>query len=360
MTSATMTTELTPVQHDIIKAAAAAPSPDNNQPWKFVCQEDSIQVFFDKTRKLESDVDYMFDMTGIGGAVENAIIAASHHDLVAEPVWLGNVEKPDLKLPVVELKLTSGGSPDPLNSVVEERCTCRKPYSKQPLETAILDSLEAAAVGRFPQAQIDWITDPRAKQRFGNVVAAMDSVRFRIPECHRELYKQLRFSRNEVEQTRDGLDVRTLELPPGVATMLKGLRSWEAMQAVHRLRLTPLLTIPSKVAVQKSAAIAVVSISTASIESYMHGGRAIERLWLAATALDLSMHPLGSPAIFLPQAKERPQFRSLIERSQQETFELLPRLGNRTMQLAFRVGRSKPPTARSLRREVSEVLGCPK
>jgi len=47
------------------------------------------------------------------------------------------------------------------------------------------------------------------------------------PRLHRELYGGLRWTRQEVESHRDGLDVQTLELTAAERAGLELLRSWE-------------------------------------------------------------------------------------------------------------------------------------
>ena len=335
-----------PVFTAMIEAATAAPSPDNNQPWRFQAENNRLLVFLDPARSLPSDEQSMFDLTAIGAAVENAVIAAAEHQSAAEVTWLGMSE--DAKDPLVEIKLRPGGTPNPLFSAIPHRCTCRKPYSRQPLDQRQFDSLNKS-VEPFPDAQLNWIAAPGEKSRFGSLIAQTDSLRFRTRPFHEELFRQLRFTPQEAESTRDGLDVRTLELPPGVATLLRMLRSWKRMSAVHALKLTPLLTMPSKTAVKNSAAIAVVSVPTASPETFLVGGRAIERLWLTAAKEGLSMHPLGSLPIFLLQSNPKPEFRQAIDNARQGIAELLPATSERAIQLAFRIGISPPPSQRSLR-----------
>ena len=60
----------------LARAAGSAPSPDNNQPWRFVRGADYLEIQLDASRSLPSDVNGMFDLTGIGAAVENACVAA--------------------------------------------------------------------------------------------------------------------------------------------------------------------------------------------------------------------------------------------------------------------------------------------
>lgn len=356
MVNPATSSDLTPVQLAMVEAAILAPSPDNNQPWKFRATESGLQVYMDTGRSLPSDQSSMFDLTSIGAAVENAIIAASQHGYRAEPVWQGfDGDHPSSDQSIVELRLDSGADPDPLFASIPNRCTCRKPYSSEPLSTSVLQQL-TESISRFESVQIDWITEAANKKRFGKLIASTDSLRFRTQAFHEELYRQLRFKRSEVESTRDGLDVRTLELPPGVTTMLRLLKYWRVMQMVHSLRMTPLLTMPSKVAVERSGAIAVISVPNASTADFLAGGRAIQRLWLQANSSGLSMHPLGSLPIFLLQSNPDPAFTRVIEHARLGVAELLPSATNRVIQLAFRVGLSDPPTVRSLRRSPAELF----
>ena len=348
---------MTEIHHAMLEAAILAPSPDNNQPWLFRIADDSIWVYMDPGRSLPSDEKSMFDMTAIGAAVENAIIAASHHGYLAEPVWQGfDGEQTSSDQPIVEIRLQpDAATPDPLQAVISNRCTCRKPYSADPLQANLLRQLEKS-ITSIPGVQVDWLTSGQDKAKFGKLIARTDSLRFRHRPFHDELFRQLRFTSHEAESSMDGLDVRTLDLPFGVAAVLRCLRSWNIMRVIHGLRLTPLLTAPSAGAVRKSGAIAVVSVPAASTKEFFHGGRAIERLWLAGAALDLSMHPLGSLPIFLLQSQPKPAFQPVIERTRRGIAELLPNLGNRVIQLALRVGFSDPPSERSRRRPVEHTL----
>ena len=154
------------------------------------------------------------------------------------------------------------------------------------------------------QVQIDWITDRPRIRAFARVVASSDRFRFQYEPFHHEIYRQLRFSREEAERTRDGLDLRTLELPPGTSLILRFLRPWKRMQWIHRLRLTGLLTFPSSLSVWKSGALGVLSIPAPAIEHFIAGGRAFQRIWLAAQGESVSLQPLGSLAIFLGQMEQ--------------------------------------------------------
>ena len=55
---------------ELVRTAVLAPSPDNNQPWKFVSHEDRLEVFLDPAHALPSDVHSMHLEDGYVKTVE--------------------------------------------------------------------------------------------------------------------------------------------------------------------------------------------------------------------------------------------------------------------------------------------------
>ena len=58
-----------PLSHlELVRAAVLAPSPDNNQPWRFAGSDEQLSVYLDPQRALPSDVNAMFDLVGVGAS----------------------------------------------------------------------------------------------------------------------------------------------------------------------------------------------------------------------------------------------------------------------------------------------------
>jgi nitroreductase len=347
----------------LVEAAILAPTPDNNQPWRFAVQDARLLVYVDRSRALPSDVNGMFDLMGLGAAVENACIAAREHGF--EPkVELADCRAEDLghpSHPAAAISFSPGGQPDPLYPYIATRCTCRTLYSKKPLPAEDLARMSKAAK-QAGEVHVDWVTDRPRINELARLLAASDLIRFEYEPFHNELFRQLRFTAREAEQTRDGLDVRTLELPIGAAWLLHKLRFWSRMRKIHQLGLGRLLTVPSAVAVRRSGAIGLLSVDQPEAGVFLQGGMAFQRLWLAATSLDLAVQPLGSLPIFLAHwlqlggsrlaAAHQARVQILAGRLQR----LVPYIGGRVVQLMFRIGRSKPPKFRSIRRHTEDVF----
>ena len=364
-----MNTTTSPPRHtlthlQLVQAAVLAPSPDNNQPWRFVSQGDQLLVYLDPQRTLPSDVNAMYDLTGLGSAIENACIAARQMGYEADVDYAPAATGPnDSQAPrlVAIMTFTPGGKPDPLFPHLAARCTCRKLYSTRPVAESCLNNL-AHAAGEFPEVQLDWITERAPIRAFARLMAVSDRFRFEYEPFHHEIFRQLRFSAEEAERTRDGLDVRTLELPPGAGFVLRRLRSWKRMKLIHRLGLGRLLTLPSALSVWKSGALGVLSLPEPAAAGFLRGGRALQRIWLAAQAEGLALQPLGSLSIFLGQL-EQLEGRNLTGAHQQlagrlgrRFRRLVPSTEQRTLLMVLRLGYSPAPRFRSLRRPATDVL----
>ncbi|HTU89680.1 MAG TPA: hypothetical protein VMF69_06245 [Gemmataceae bacterium] len=366
----------------LVGAAMLAPSPDNNQPWLFEEQpEGGLLLCHDLTRALPSDVHFMFSMIALGAALENLCIASRQcswepevnyvlRDQASRQASSSNphMHSPQVgeRQPIARIRFRYGGHSDPLYPLplLAQRITCRKPYSRRAPPDTLLESLTQAA-DNSADIQVHWLKERSAIRALSPMIAASDRVRFEYRSFHQELYRQLRFSEGEAERTKDGLDIRTLEVPPGTGLLLRFLRSWKRMQIFNWLGLSLLLTLPSALAVWRSGVIGLITVAKPTPASFLQGGRSFQRLWLTATGHGLSLQPLGSLPIFLGHLEllagqhldER--HRRRLTRIAEEFHELLPASRNRNLLIAFRLGYSVLPKVRSLRRHPSEVMNSP-
>jgi len=363
--AATSTIELPELE--IVRAAVQAPSPDNNQPWRFRFSDQTLIVEHDQSRALPSDIDGIFDLQSLGAAIENASIAARQFGFASQARYPAERAAPV----VAHLEFFPGGRPDPLAEFLAERGTNRVAYSRRPIAPATLERLAAEALAAAPAARVDWIGDRTRIRRLAGLVAAGDRLRFEYREFHAELYRQLRFTPAEAERTRDGLDLRLLALPPGGRLTLRMLRSWRLMRLLNHCGLSRMLTLSSALAVWQSGALAVLSVPSDSPADFMTAGRALERLWLAAAREQLSVHPLGSLPILLRRVersrRENKQdepavaplsaaHRRLSEKIGRKLENMLPSIADRTVTMLLRIGYGRPPALKSQRRSAHVAL----
>ncbi|HHK42070.1 MAG TPA: hypothetical protein ENJ50_06600, partial [Planctomycetaceae bacterium] len=298
-----------------IDAILAAPTPDNNQPWLLETRKTTLAIRLDRSRLLPSDVDGMFDLIGLGAALANLhIVRSQANDTDALPVLIENADGELVEPPRDVWPPLSPDVCRELATEVPRRHTNRRPYARRVPKREDLDALAGAAEADGVlehRCRVTWLTERSAIGKFAGLVARCDRLRFEYPAFHAELFKQLRFHPSEVQQRGDGLDVRTLELPPGAATFLRCLRSWSAMRIFKRLGGTRLMALPSRWSVLHSGAIGLLAmrvshddadLASVSLQQWREhclvAGAALQRLWLKASQLDVAIQPLGSLPLF--------------------------------------------------------------
>jgi hypothetical protein len=342
---------------EAIAAACAAPSADNNQPWKFKPDGCLIHVFCDLARRLPSDVDGMFDLLSLGAAIENMSLQLLTRGRTTSVSTSERSPQDSNKLrhvASIDFSQPSNQPVDELASFLQLRQTTRYPFSKKCLSSVQLDQIEAVSI-RDSQIQLRWVQQRGMINSLASLVALSDSLRFRYQDFHEELHRQLRLSSQHADESRDGLDYRTLGLPPGAKWLLRALRPWSTMSRLNRLGLAKLLSLPSANLVRCSGAIGFLYVDDRSPQSMIAGGRAMQRIWLQATRLGLAIQPLGSLPIFLANKMLPKELQSLGQRLRGQAQALTP-LPDSFLQMAFRIGychRRVP--VRSLRREPQQV-----
>ncbi len=346
---------------ELVHSATLAPSPDNNQPWLFeVSADGGFLLCHDHSRSLPSDVDHMFSMIALGAALENLLIAATHHGWEPQVEYLAHRLTKD-KEAVASVRFRPGGRPDPLYAFLARRVTCRKRYRCGPVSQPMLRTLEEALASHEGIA-LHWASERTAIRSLAWLVAATDRMRFEYQSFHEELYRQLRFSPQEAELTRDGLDLRCLEVPRLGAALLRWLRPWPRMRSLNRFGLSRLLSFPSVLVTWNTGTMGLLSTEVTTREGYLRAGRALERVWLTATKLGLAFHPLGSLPIYLSRLARQagegltPGHQRSLERIARTFFQIFPKAKDQGLVLLFRLGEAPKPHTRSLRRSVSSVF----
>ncbi len=339
----------------MLHAATLAPSPDNNQPWLFESRPDGeLLLLHDRTRALPSDVDDMFSMIALGAALENLCLAAGYRGwraLVTYPKQFG----PDAegREVVAGIRFAEGGVADPLASFLEQRSCNRKPYPRRPVSEESLHQIDAS-ISALENSHLHWLSDRPSIRKLAGIVADADRIRFEHRPFHAELFHQLRFTPQEAESTRDGLDVRCLELPLGAASILGWLRHWPLTRQLNRLGLSRLMSFSSAMQVWRTGTMGLLTTTDTSRLGYLQAGRAMQRVWLTASKLGLAFHPLGSVPIFLSHlargtANDLPScYRLRVENLADRFEKLFPQATGQGLVVLFRLGEASGG-ARSLR-----------
>ncbi len=211
-------------------------------------------------------------------------------------------------------------------------------------------------------AELQLVEDEGARRALGALLGEGDRVRCLSPVMHREMMGEIRWTRAEALATRDGLDVATLELGPVELAGMRLLGNAAVMRAAAEANLGRGLEVPSKRAVAGASAMGLLTIPGTDRAAYFSGGRAVQDVWLTATAQGLAFQPMTALLYMFARLEhgagegfsreEQAALRGLRQRFR-ELFEL--RAGHAEL-LLFRISHAPPPSARSLRLRVDELL----
>jgi len=344
----------------LVSSAILAPSGGNCQPWRFVWSaEGRLRCLHDVARSASFlDFEHRAAYLALGAAVENVVIAAADIGLEAGVVPFPG---PDLEHVCDVAFAPRERSARPghwLAPFIPVRATNRRLGVRRPLAPEELAKLHAALDD--PAAELQVLTEAEPLDEMGLVLGAGDRFRFFDERLYREMIVEMRWNPRQAEETRDGIDIATLELGDVDEAGLRLLSSWPVVRFLRSMGIGGALEDLSRRAVQSASAMALVTYGGTSPLDYFLGGRAVQRVWLTATALGLAVQPMSSlPYLFARLERgagfepgERGVLLGLRER-----YARLFRVGPRKAELLlFRLARIDGPTVRSLRRPVEAVL----
>lgn len=302
----------------LLNYAILAPSSHNSQPWKFNVTNDSILVFADKTRQLTvADADQRELYISLGCALENLIVAADHFGYNSSVVYFPGEKDLAAKV-VLQPAVNSSGDPR-LFSAILSRQTNRNPYEPREISEADLETIK----GLSSDAGVSvFITrDSGIKKSFQDLVMQANAIQ----------YSDVNFKSELGHWLGQGVMGPT------------GVRAKMAQLAVVFLDVGPQQSKKDADLINSTPYLGFISTANNDSISSVKAGMVLERFWLAATALGISLHPMS-------QALETAQTKA-------EIAELLPaQPGMMQVQQAFRLGYGKEEVVHSTRRPLQEVL----
>lgn len=358
----------------IVAYGTLAPSGGNAQPWRFSYRAPRLRCSLDPARSATL-LDYarLASHVALGAAVENmdlaaramGLVAAVHpppggaSELVACELWLserGDVGPHDRPPLAVE---RAPGEPELVRQIAR-RVTNRKLGPRAELPEEARQRLAAAAASAGARLQI--VSDERRLGELGEVIAEAERLRMLSPALHAEMMGELRWSRREVAATRDGLDVRTLELSAADLAGLRLITKRPAMEFLASLGKGRALSRLTRKALQGASALGLLTIDGQGADRYFLGGRAAQRVWLTASALGLAIQPMTA-SLYLFARLERggaeglaPHEAAMLRALRQRYLAVVDVAPDDAEILLFRIAQAGEPTARSLRRRVEDVL----
>jgi nitroreductase len=335
----------------LAEAGASAPTGGNTQPWRVRATRETLEISLDETRSgAFIDVDRSSSLLGIGSFVENVAVAARARGLepTVEILGLTSIDEPVARIsfePVDRIDETA-------MIALRERATNRRPWNGETIDRERIERVAAAAAADGEHRLLTVSGD--ARSQVADALAEADVVRTFNRAYLEGMQSEFRWTPEEAETTRDGIDLATLELSEGDRRGLAMMRRrWFVSLFVTRKRIRGM---GRKALLGSSHLAAVVMPGEADPRQLVAAGRAVQRTWLAATQAGLAIQPWCTIPFFHLRAERYPE--SLPERDVRTIEEIMAALrsawsagADERVIFTFRMSTPDgPPSAFALRR----------
>ena len=348
----------------VVRAASLAPSGGNAQPWRFVYRSaDSVLECWLVPERACTFLDFerRASHLAFGAMAENLRLAAGRAGLGVSIDVFPEPNRPEL---ICLAHLRKGAAS--LNAeqrlladTVEARVTNRKLGPRSPLPAALASELTALLTDSSCSLQL--LTSASSLAAFGDLHGETERLRTLHPIMHPELMSELRWSAEETQRTCDGIDLATLELTPTDRAGMAVVRRNDVVETMRRIDAGHGLAQSSQKALAAASAVGLLCSRGATPAHYFAAGTRLQQLWLLANARGFALQPLTAMLYVYERMNTSLAAFSASEqvafaRTRAALEQLFPPQPGLTPAFAFRLARAEPPTARSLRRPLADLL----
>ncbi|MFF0816114.1 Rv1355c family protein [Rhodococcus sp. NPDC003318] len=336
----------------VVRAACAAPSGGNAQPWRVIADPGAVRLYLDPDRTSAMDVRFRGSFVALGAAFYNASVAAAAHRVLGPVEVFGDDDRvTDGSVPVVTMTFGAGAD-DELASRYERmlrRATNRRTGTVGPVDPLTVDVLESSA--RHEGARLAVLTDRGDIAAAADVLALSDRLRFLTPRLHREMMSEIRWSGEDVGT---GIDVRCLELSATDLAALSIVRRGDVTAQLARWQLGAGLGDATRDRVNSSSALAAVVIGGTRDVDYFRGGSAVENVWITSEGEGFAVQPVSPVFLYGVRPGEleelAPDHTEVLAEASRSLLDLFGVAEGEAVALVLRLSHAPPPSVRSRRR----------
>lgn len=340
----------------LFAACQAAPSADNSQPCHIDWSPPKLILRYDAERV--SGVTFPFGsratLLSAGGVIENIAQCCEQAGVAMSVTYFpadSFVSEVFAEITLEETdQLCDAGLKPPLFS----RHTNRFAYKKKGIPPSVVDELTAMVVGK---SKVKLLQDHAAIDAIGRQVQDASEIRFQTQEAHEWLEKSLRFTPEQV-RSGDGLDIRTLDLPPGGGMFLRFISNWQRMRRLNRIGAYKLLAAIDALPIKKAPAVVAFTAPDTPV-GMLEAGRLLCRAWTYLNSQSIACHPYYVISDQLERLKDGAVPAPLIAKAEKIAVDNQQLLGineDETLMMLLRVGYPTREAPRSQRVPIDQVV----
>ena len=299
----------------IVEHAIKAPSGANAQPWKWVYSGKTLYLFCDLvyTAKL-LDQDKTTSYIGIGACIETLVLKAQSlglevkieyapldkkNKLIAGVKFFKNVDN------IVELGLEPKLDVS-LAPFISLRTSNRNLSNRQIIKDIKLAPIKDA-LNSMSDVNFKIITKEAEIFKIAEIVAKSNRLRILNERGHLDFLAEIRWTPEEAELTKHGVNIATADLTPSEHIGLRMTSDWGAVKLLNEWEAGKAIEKFFRKSARGASAIGLITTSNYSALDFITGGRAAQRVWLAATKEKMAFNSLTAPTLLFNALNHGPK-----------------------------------------------------
>ncbi|MDI1322836.1 MAG: Rv1355c family protein [Algoriphagus sp.] len=351
--------------HQLVELANLAPSGGNVQPWIWVFDKKGVLHLFHDQVRSHSLLDFLGtgSLIAFGAALENLRLASAKMGIEIEIINQINDFEEDCIASIRFISKSKEPLKVPFGELVEGigiRCTNRKNEKKQNLTPhQISEFINIATKSGLEIEMLEQVTD---LEKLSEILGGMDRMRLFHEQGLKDFIHEVRWSDKEAKETKDGIDIATLELSGTERAAMGLLKDPRTVSFFRKFLMGFGLTKISKQTLISSSAVFLLNGKESSPKTYLNAGQTIQRIWINANMQGLSFQPVTA-SLFIFNKIQRDINHGFTQDEENIIKELktsFNTLFNRNQKMEeifmFRINMAGEPSMRSYRRDVSESL----
>ncbi len=345
----------------LISKAILAPTGGNSQPWKWLFLNNQLFLFHDKGKSTQFlDFKGFGAYVGLGAAMENLTLEAHKQNIEVESNTFPIDGNRQLVAKITFSHLEVNHNYDYLVDYLGERCTDRNIYASENIEEDVIKSLRDAC-SSISGATLQLISNEKDVKKYGDLLGRSDKLLLTTKKTHAEFMNEIRWSSEEVQNTRSGVDIETIDLTATEVAGFKVIKNWSVVKYLNKWGGGSAFEKLSKKCAENAYSLGMITVPGLTPSNFFDGGKAMQRVWLEATKQNLNIHPLCALNYMFIRLKEG-KGEGMDDRMIKE-LELLRKehetifgSNNDIGVFFFRVFKGNKPNKKSLRRYLDDVL----
>ena len=339
----------------ILTTAAYAPSGDNSQPWRFEVHNSNIKQFSipgkdNPTFNLKERGSFIAH----GAVIQNIVLLSQNFGYEAKVNLFPDNQNLNLVAEIDLIEKNIDGDKN-ISAIIKKRETNRNPFEKQALKTEHKNQFEKIARTE-PEVKFLLIEDKNKIIQIAESASAAERTMLQFRPLHKDFFDLIRWNKAEESEKKYGMLIDTLELQPPQKIIFRWFSNWDLSGILRKINLPKIIAKENSKIYSSGPAIGALVIPDDSPKNYIKTGMLLQKIWLKATELGISIQPIAGVLYLARRLNDSgmpglsTELTNLINMSSKKIYDCF-NITNGIISMLFRLGFSKPASARSAKFE---------